>query len=583
MQSKTLSIAALLVAGTTGLATAQNDECSTALNLPLGVPTAFDTTGATLSPEVWPCAAAGGPDLWYNVTAVASGILTVQTCGSAYDTALEIFDGACGAAVSVACNDDACGLQSSITFAGAVAGTTSRVRVGGWNNNVGTGTILASQPTTPANDECAAAIALTTGVAAAFDTTAATQSSPVVSCVAGTGGDVWFTYTATSNNNIDIATCGSGYDTTLEVFTGACNSLSSIACNDDACGLQSRVTFPGTAGTTYRILVGGFGAGAGTGTIIATEITPPPANCVETTYANNNGGNIGGAVYFDLTVTQPVTLTGLDTHYSAAVGTLVGVEVYTVANTYLGNEGNQAAWTLAASDNGQASSNGVGTPTSITFAAPLNLTPGTYGIALVAVGSAHAYTNGTGTNQNFVSGNGVLSLSLGAASNFPFLTPTFSPRVWNGKFCTSGPVGVGTNYCTANNNSTGQTGLISGSGSASIAANNLTVEASRLPNNAFGFFITSLTQGNTPNPGGSAGVLCLGGQIGRYVGPGQIKNTGSTGAFELLLNLNSIPTPSGSVPAVVGQTRNFQAWHRDVSGGTATSNFTNGLAVTFQN
>ena len=140
---------------------------------------------------------------------------------------------------------------------------------------------------------------------------------------------------------------------------------------------------------------------------------------------------------------------------------------------------------------------------------------------------------------------------------------------------------VGVNYCTANANSTGQTGLITGLGSASVAANNLTLEASRLPNNAFGFFITSLTQASTPNPGGSQGVLCLGGSIGRYVGPGQIMNTGMTGGFSLLVDLTQIPTPTGPVAAVVGQTRSFQCWHRDSVGGVATSNFTDGLAVTF--
>ena len=142
--------------------------------------------------------------------------------------------------------------------------------------------------------------------------------------------------------------------------------------------------------------------------------------------------------------------------------------------------------------------------------------------------------------------------------------------------------GVGSNYCTANANSTGQTGLITGLGSASVAANNLTLEASQLPNNAFGYFLTSSTQANTPNPGGSVGVLCLGGNIGRYTGPGQIQNTGTSGEFDLLINLTQIPTPTGFVAAVVGQTRSFQAWHRDSVGGAAVSNFTNGLEVTFQ-
>jgi hypothetical protein len=145
----------------------------------------------------------------------------------------------------------------------------------------------------------------------------------------------------------------------------------------------------------------------------------------------------------------------------------------------------------------------------------------------------------------------------------------------------SGPIGVGTNYCTGNVNSTGVVGQISGSGSASVAANNLTLNAASLPLNSFGYFLTSVTQSVTPNPGGSQGVLCLGGQIGRYTGPGQIKNSGATGAFSLLVNLNQIPTPTGFVAAVAGQIRSFQCWHRDSVGGNATSNFTRGLQVTF--
>ena len=40
-------------------------------------------------------------------------------------------------------------------------------------------------------------------------------------------------------------------------------------------------------------------------------------------------------------------------------------------------------------------------------------------------------------------------------------------------------------------------------------------------------------------------------------------------------------TPTGFVPAVVGQTRYFQSWHRDAVGGSAVSNFTNGLRIQF--
>ena len=82
-------------------------------------------------------------------------------------------------------------------------------------------------------------------------------------------------------------------------------------------------------------------------------------------------------------------------------------------------------------------------------------------------------------------------------------------------------------------------------------------------------------------PGGSQGVLCLGGSIGRYVGPGQIKNTGAIGAFSLALDLTQTPTPIGFVAIAAGETWHFTTWHRDAVGGVATSNFTNGLSIAF--
>ncbi len=141
---------------------------------------------------------------------------------------------------------------------------------------------------------------------------------------------------------------------------------------------------------------------------------------------------------------------------------------------------------------------------------------------------------------------------------------------------------IGTNYCSGNPNSTGAVAVLSASGSNSVVANNLVLRSSQMPLNAFGYFLTSLTQGLVPQPGGSRGVLCLGGSIGRYVGPGQIQNSGVAGAISLLLNLTQTPTPTGFVAIAVGETRNFQAWHRDSVGGVAVSNFTDGLQITFQ-
>ena len=143
--------------------------------------------------------------------------------------------------------------------------------------------------------------------------------------------------------------------------------------------------------------------------------------------------------------------------------------------------------------------------------------------------------------------------------------------------------GLGTFYCSpAVANSTGVPGRILASGSAVASNNDVTLEAIDLPAMSFGFFLTSQTQNFVANPGGSQGNLCLGGGIGRYVGPGQILNSGATGTIALALDLTQTPTPTGLVTVQAGETWNFQAWHRDSVGGSATSNFTNAVSVVFQ-
>ncbi|MEZ5990719.1 MAG: SUMF1/EgtB/PvdO family nonheme iron enzyme [Planctomycetota bacterium] len=82
------------------------------------------------------------------------------------------------------------------------------------------------------------------------------------------------------------------------------------------------------------------------------------------------------------------------------------------------------------------------------------------------------------------------------------------------------------------------------------------------------------------NPGGSAGNLCLGNPIGRLVG-GVAVNSGATGVVDVTANLNVLPQPTGAVAVLPGETWNFQCWYRDAVGGSATSNFSDGLAVLF--
>jgi len=131
-------------------------------------------------------------------------------------------------------------------------------------------------------------------------------------------------------------------------------------------------------------------------------------------------------------------------------------------------------------------------------------------------------------------------------------------------------------------NSSGASAVMGASGSAVVALNDLTLECTALPLNSFGFFLTSRTQGSILQPGGSQGRLCLSGAIGRYVGPGQIKNSGASGGISLDVNLANHPSPSGPLTVLAGDTWHFTAWFRDVLSGQPTSNFANGLRITFQ-
>src|SRR6185369_5540826 len=117
-----------------------------------------------------------------------------------------------------------------------------------------------------ANDACAGAIALTAGVTVTASTSAATSTGdPIPDCtdtLAAVNG-IWYTFTPASSGLVTVRTCASGFDTVVAVFTGACGSLVNLACDDDSpvCGasaVTSSVQFNGVAGTTYRILAGGY-------------------------------------------------------------------------------------------------------------------------------------------------------------------------------------------------------------------------------------------------------------------------------------------------------------------------------------
>lgn len=141
---------------------------------------------------------------------------------------------------------------------------------------------------------------------------------------------------------------------------------------------------------------------------------------------------------------------------------------------------------------------------------------------------------------------------------------------------------VGTRRCSpAVPNQTGLPGRLRASGSTAASNGNLHLFADQLPPATTGIFLASQTAAVIPMAGGSLGTLCLGGEIGRYVGPNQVQLATAEGTMALLLDLSQTPQPTALVPVLPGQTWHFQAWYRDTTS-TPTTNFTDAIAVDFQ-
>ncbi|MDA1266109.1 MAG: hypothetical protein O2816_13595 [Planctomycetota bacterium] len=143
---------------------------------------------------------------------------------------------------------------------------------------------------------------------------------------------------------------------------------------------------------------------------------------------------------------------------------------------------------------------------------------------------------------------------------------------------TEAPTSIGYDYCQANDNSTGTHGKIVGLGSPYVSDQDLTLRAYDLPANQFGYFLASRDDGFVANPGGSAGNLCLGGQIGRFVA--QVGNSGPQGMLEIQIDPLIIPV-APPTPILPGETWRFQCWFRDVEV-APTSNFTDGIWIEWQ-
>jgi len=404
------------------------------------------------------------------------------------------------------------------------------------------------------SDACAMAQGISGTGAFAFDNTSATLDGvPDPLCNAfGTSDidfDVWFEWTAPATDRFLLETCNlTSVDTKVAAYDGSCTGPI-LACNDDSCGFQSRISFDAILGQAYLLRIGTFpGAAGGTGTFTITDsvqvLNPANGNYYEVVFEHLSWGAARIAA-------EATTFMGHQGHLVTLTDNAEDQFVYfTLAGSELGN-----AW-LGAFQN----------MNSPTYSEPAG------GWEWVT-GEPFLYTNWTAGEPN----NG------GGTEAYLGYWPA---EQWNDYTFDDGAVAayvieydtgttIGDNYCLSVVNSSGGAAEISGTGSASVAANDLSLSAEPVPATQNGIFFYGPDQ--VQQPFGN-GFLCIGpGATG--IARLDVVNAGPGGVLAHDLDITMPSTQATQI--TVGSTWNFAAWFRDPAAGGAFFNLSNGLEVTF--
>jgi len=469
------------------------------------------------------------------------------------------------------------------------------------------------------SDDCSSADAISGQGLFAFDNSQATTGSEGQSeanCYifgnSAVANDVWFAWTADASGVARITTCShTTVDTKLAAYPGGSCPASgtSIDCNDDTCGFQSTLNFSVTSGSTYLLQVGTWdGAGGGTGSLDISILAEPDGYQYDLGTATNNLGlSAGGDLWWGNLFTAEGgsdTITEVHTSFGAAAlpgsianGSAVTVGIWddpdndgdpndgallwstatTVANADTDTMNAYSTGGVAVSGNfivGVVCTHGLGE-----YPAPLDESFASNGRSFVA------FSNTPGAfDLNNLSINDQAPVDLDAVG---------FPAVFMTRATGSGPSEPGSSYCFGDGsatacpcgnpgatgegcaNDTGSGAILTGSGSTSIATDDLVLQATNLTSGPGLFFQgnNAVNSGNG-NPFGD-GLRCAGGGVRRL----QVRFANSGNGFTTTTTISIATT--GIVSA--GQTKRYQYWYRDSGTSPCNSlfNLSNGYELTW--
>ncbi len=311
-----------------------NDNLATPIAVSCGNTYTGSTTAATLDEDNAPDGFGADLDarnLWYSFTGSGTAqTVTVNLCGSAYDTSVLVYTGTSGSLTLVAANDDdnTCvsnALNSKVIF-NSDGVTTYYITVEGYNaTSFGNFTMAVScenvNPPAVPNQNCDVALDVAVdGVDVNSDNSYGTVNATQPACdLFGAIQDVWFAFVAPASGTVDVLiTPGSMTSANFNVYSGPCSALVAVGntCNSNLTAATTENLTGLTPGDTYFVQVWSNSSEQGTFDI---RLTDP--NLATDTFDN------ASFAYYPNPVTNLLNLSYTKNIDSVQVINLVGQEV----------------------------------------------------------------------------------------------------------------------------------------------------------------------------------------------------------------------------------------------------------------
>jgi hypothetical protein len=214
--------------------------------------------GATVEPHEPDLEQKGGASIWYAWKAPASGMITLSTADSDFDTFLGIFSiDASASLTKLAFSDDVQGAVTSLARSYVFKSAEYRFLLDGYRGATGHVVLSLDLDTSVVpinNDNYTNAVSIGDPASYRALNYLATSEPDELRPIDEANRSVWWTFVALTDYPVVVSTVGSDFDTILAVYDGK----KIVAWDDDTVDSNEIIRFNGEFAKTYRIAVYGY-------------------------------------------------------------------------------------------------------------------------------------------------------------------------------------------------------------------------------------------------------------------------------------------------------------------------------------